>query len=268
MLTLTSLFSGNIDFKSLAIVTVCILGSLILLGLLVRLLFGKDSPINHALSACLGIVMIYAVSIAIYTFQPGNLSQILSPLPFVRFSGASMTLFSFQGSVFPEICTQVLSMVILAFLVNLMGGFFKSQTKIHLWLMSRVTAVIMAMLAHYLTHVVLLVIFPNALQSYAPMILLCILIFMLSLGFLKTVLGLLLVAVNPVIGALYGFFFASKIGKQLTQAVFTALIMCALVYLLGHLGFGVISISGASMVSCLPFLAGILLIWYLIGCLL
>jgi len=268
MLILSSLLPQSINFKSLAIVAACFLGVLLLAGLLIRLFFGKDSAINHALSACLGILMIYAVSIGIYTFQPGNLSQILSPLPFVSFAGDKLRFFSFQGSSFPEICTQVLSMVILAFLVNLMGGFFKTQTKIHLWLMSRVAAVIMAMLAHYLCHVVLLLIFPNVLQSYAPMILLCILIFMLSLGFLKTVLGLLLAAVNPVIGALYGFFFASKLGKQLTQAVFTAAIMSGLVYLMGYLGYGSISISGGSLVSYCPLLAAILLIWYLIGCVL
>ena len=268
MFTLASLLPQSINFKSLAMIAACFLGALLLIGLLIRLFFGKDSPINHALSACLGIVMIYAVSIGIYTFQPGNLSQILSPLPFVTFSGDTLRLFAFHGASFPEICTQVLSMVILAFLVNMMGGFFKPQTKILLWLMSRVTAVIMAMLAHYLCHVVLLLIFPNALRSYAPMILLCILVFMLSLGFLKTILGLLLAAVNPVIGALYGFFFASKLGKQLTQAVFTAAIMSALVYLLGILDYGVISIAGGSILGWCPLLAAILLIWYLIGCIL
>ena len=268
MIYLTSLLPRLSELKSILLFAACFLGAMLLLGFLIRLLFGKDSALNHALSACLGIMMIYAVSIGIYTFQPGNLAQILSPLPLVSFAGDKLILFSFAGNSFPAICTQVLSMVILAFLVNLMGGFFKQQTKIIPWMFYRLLAVTMAMVAHYLCNILLLLVFPNILSSYAPMILLCILVFMMSLGFLKLILGLLLAAVNPVIGALYGFFFAHKTGKQLSQAVVTTGILCFLVFCLERLGYGVISISGAFLLSYCPVLAAVMLMWYLIGCIL
>lgn len=265
---LSSLLPLGASWKSTLLIAACFLGVLLLAGFLIRLLFGKNSAVNHALSACLGIVMIYAVSIAIYTFQPGNLSQILSPLPFVTFSGNRLILFSFQSAEFPTICTQVLSMVILAFLTNLMGGFFKPQTRIIPWLFYRLLAVTIAMVAHYLCNVLLILVFPNILASYAPMILLCILLFMLSLGFLKVILGLLLVTINPVIGALYAFFFSSKLGRQLSQAVLTTLVLSGLIYLLGRMGYTAISITSDSLISYCPVLGAVLLLWYLIGCIL
>ena len=70
---------------------------------------------------------------------------------------------------------------------------------------------------------------------------------------------------NPILGAIYAFFFSNKIGKQLTKAVLTTVILTVLVLLLCHFGFGIIPVGQAVLISYIPLLGLLLILWYLIG---
>ena len=94
---------------------------------------------------------------------------------------------------------------------------------------------------------------------------LSILIGMIVLGFVNAVLGLILTIVNPVIGGIYSFFFSNLIGKQITKAVFTSAILCAVVYCLEYFGFLVIVISADSLAAYLPLAFVSLILWLFIG---
>ena len=54
-------------------------------GFIGRLIFGKKSALNQSVSAAIGILFIYVVTVCVYTFQPHSLTQLISPLPFVTF---------------------------------------------------------------------------------------------------------------------------------------------------------------------------------------
>ena len=97
------------------------------------------------------------------------------------------------------------------------------------------------------------------------LILLGILILMLLTGALKLLLGLILSTVNPLIGALYTFFFANIVGKQVTRSVFTTAILAGVLALLHDLGIASLSLSREAMVAYIPFLLILLPIWYLVG---
>ncbi|MBQ7801615.1 MAG: hypothetical protein IJ375_04760 [Oscillospiraceae bacterium] len=248
----------------LRLVLIIAVGSL-LLGLVGRLVFGKRSGLNHSVSSAIGILFVYAVTIVIYTFDPANLSRFLSPLPFVSFHGEYLLIFSFTGSEFPAICAEILNMVILAFLVNLLDTVIPKGRNVLTWYLLRFVTVVLAMAAQLVVTGLLTAYLPGVLVTYAPIILVGILLVMVLLGVLKALLGLVLTITNPILGAIYAFFFSSKIGKMLGKAVTTTLLLSALVYLLGYLGFGVVSITAAALTGYIPLVIVLLIMWYLLG---
>lgn len=239
-------------------------GSL-LVGVLGRMILGKRSSLNHSLSSVMGILFVYAVTIVIYTFQPQNLSTFLSPLPFVTFSGEYMVILPLQNAQIPIICHEILGMVILAFLVNLLDTLIPKGNSVLGWFVYRFIMIVLAMVLHLLIRWAFDAFLPDLLVTYAPVILLGILVTMLLLGLLNVVLSLVLTVVNPIIGAAYTFFFSTLIGKQLTKAVFTAIILCALFFLLGYFDFTIIRIDISSLTAYIPLAAVSLILWYTIG---
>ena len=85
---------------------------------------------------------------------------------------------------------------------------------------------------------------------------------MLLTGCLKLVVGLFLATVNPVIAALYTFFFANIVGKMITRAVLTTAILCGLVYAMEYIGITTICIAAQALIAYIPFVLILLLLWY------
>lgn len=239
-------------------------GSLVM-GFLGRIIFGKRSGLNHAVSSAMGILCIYAVTVVIYAYNVTELSQFLSPLPFVAFSGEYLALLPFHGAAFTDICAQIVSMIILAFLVNLLDTFIPKGKKILSWYLYRFLTVILAMAAHYIVTALLTAFLPDVLVTYAPVILLGILAVMLLLGVLNLILGFVLATVNPILGAVYTFFFSNIIGKQLSKAVLTTILLSAVFALLEYFGYTVILISEAALAAYIPLIVILLILWYLTG---
>lgn len=237
----------------------------ILLSLLNRVIFGKRSSLNHALSSAMGIFFILVISTIVYVFDPKDLAQYLSPLPYVAFSGDYLVLFSFTGNGFATICDELLSMIILAFLVNLLDTFIPKGKGIISWYFLRFLTVVLAMGVHYAVTWASNAYLPGFLVTYAPVLLLVILLLAMFMGLLKVVLGLALTAVNPIFGALYTFFFSSLIGKQLTKAIVTTFVLSAVIAVLNYFGTTMLCIAGAALAAYIPLLIVLLILWYLIG---
>lgn len=262
---LTSYIPAEVDLASMLKFILIFAAFSLLAGFIGRFALGKRSGLNHAVSSAVGILFIYAVTIVVYTFNPGELARFLSPLPFVSFSGEYLTIFSFRDAELTAICAQVLSMVILAFLVNLLDTFIPKGKKLLSWYLYRFLTVVLAIALHYAVTWLCNTFLPGTLAAYAPVILLGILAAMLVLGILNVILGLVLTAVNPILGAIYAFFFSNIIGKQLTKAVFTTIILCAVAFLLEYLGYTVICIAAAALTAYIPLIIVLLVLWYLLG---
>lgn len=237
----------------------------LLLGVLGRMLLGRRSGANHALSSAVGILFIYAVSVAIYAFQPWNLEDLISPLPFTAFSGEYLVLFPLRSAELNSVCFELVSMLILAFLVNLLDSLLPQGKSVLGWYFLRFVTVILAMLAHLLVRWGIASYMPGVLLEYAPMILLGVLGVMLALGVLNLLLGLVLTVANPILGGIYAFFFSNLVGRQLTRAVGTTVVLTGLVYLMEHFGITALCITQSALISCAPLLLVVLILWYLIG---
>ena len=228
-----------------------------------RFVFGKRSALNHAVSSAIGILFIYAISVVLRTMG-ADLQQFITPLPFVAFSGEQMILFSFKGAHYTVICSEVLSMIILAFLVNLADGWLPKGKNIITWLFFRCLTVAIAYLLHLIVVGLFATYLPEGIVTYAPVILLAILVLLLLTGVLKIFVGALLTTVNPIIGGLYTFFFATVIGKQITKAVLTTAILSVLIIALQYVGFGVISVASAALMAYIPFLVILIILWFIV----
>lgn len=239
-------------------------GSLIL-SILGRFILGRRSSLNHSLSSVMAILFVYAATVIVYTFKPWSLEQLLSPLPFVTFFNDYMVVMPVVGIYPTVLARELLRLIILAFLVNLLDTFVPQGKTALSWFCLRFLTVALAMVLHLVIHWAFDTYLPDALVTYAPMLLLLILVSLLLLGFLNAVLGLILSISNPFVGAVYYFFFSNIIGKQVTKAVFTSGILCVILFLMDQAGLSFIHISMTALTAYGPLALVSLGLWYLIG---
>lgn len=237
------------------------IGSL-LLSSIGRFVFGKRSGFSHAVSSAIGILFVYAVAIVVYSAF-AELTKFIPPLPYAQFEDSRLVLFSFEGAHYTVICTQVLNMIILAFLANLLDSWIPTGKNVFTWLLFKCITVIGAIALQLLVNWLLAKYLPEGIMTYAPTILLGILILLLLVGALKFLVGAMLSTVHPLVGAFYTFFFATLVGKSLTRAILTTGILTGLVYALGYVGCVAISIASAALIAYIPLVILLALMWYL-----
>lgn len=260
-----SYIPAQVDLVSIGQFLLYFVAACLIFSVLSRIMLGKQSSLNSSLSSTLGILFIYVLTVVVYTFKPWNLEALLSPLPFVTFSGEYLILFPITDALFPALCQEILALVILAFLVNLTDVLLPRGESVISWYLMRLASVLGAMVLHILVRWALNTFLPAALVTYAPVILLILLAIMLFSGVLSFLLGLVIAVANPFLGAMYSFFFSNIVGKQVSKAVFTSAIIIGLFYLMERAGYTVICISAAALTAYIPLVLILLVLWYVIG---
>ena len=230
-------------------------------GLLGRFIFGKRSNFSGAVSSAIAILFIYAVTVVLRSTGVAP-NHLISPLPFIDIKNDVLTLFHFQGADYTIICSNLLSLVILAFTVNIADRWLPKGKNIFSWFIFRVLTVGIA----YFMHLVVIWLFtnylPEGLVIYAPTVLLALLLIMLLTGALKIIVGVLISTVDPIIGGLYTFFFATIVGKMVTKAVLTTALLSLLVLGLNYIGIASISVATAALAAYIPLVIGLAVLWY------
>lgn len=256
---------AEIDFVSAAEFMLYFTAASLILGVLGRLVLGKRSSLNHSVSSAIAILLVYAITIVVYTFKPWQLELLLSPLPFATFAGDYLIILPMHDTAFPALCSEILSMVILAFLINLLDTLIPKGESILSWFVLRVVTVVLCIVLHFAACWAFETFLPEVLVTYAPMILLFLLIFMVFSGIISLVLGMILTLNSPFLGAMYTFFFSNIVGKQVSKAVFTTVILCGIFFLMGFFGYTVITITASALMTYIPVVLVLVLLWYLIG---
>jgi len=240
-----------------------IVGSL-LLGSIIRFIFGKHSGVNHAVSSAIAIMFLYAATIVFHS-TGARFQSFVAPLPFISIDGDTLSVFHLPSAHYTVLCSQLLSMVILAFLVNLLDTLLPKGKQFFGWLFYRFITVVLALMLHLLVDYLFTTYLPEGIVIYAPTVLLWLLLIMLAVGALKIVVGLVLSTVSPLIGAVYTFFFATLVGKQLSKAVLTTALLTSVVYALNYFGVAAVSIVAAALLAYVPFLVLLVALWYIVN---
>jgi len=253
----------GVDFLSfLKLAGILLLGALLVCSIS-RFIFKKQTLLCSAVSSSITIVFIYVVMVLILTVVT-ELRFLVTPLPFVSISAETISFFRFDDTGYTVIAAELLSMIILAFLVGLVDSWLPKGKNILSWTLWRILTVTVGFLLHYAAFMLIHRYLPQGIVLYAPVILLAILIIMLLTGALRLILGLILATVNPLIAALYTFFFATMIGKQVTKAVLTTGILSGIVLLMQDLGIAEMSIQTEALIAYIPFLLLLIPVWYLV----
>lgn len=253
----------NLDINAFLRANTMLIGAFLALALLGRFVFGKKSVLLHSVSSSIGIFFVYCLTIVL-SYAGAKFQQFVAPLPLVSIQSETMYLFSFQQD-YTIVTSEILSMIILAFLMNLADGWLPVGKHILSWIFFRCLGVILALLLHLIVTGLLTTYLPEGLITYAPTILLSILALMLLTGALKFLVGVILTSVNPLIAAFYTFFFANAIGKQVTKAMLTTGILTSLILILREMGITAISIATAALAAYIPLILLLLVLWYVVG---
>ncbi|MGN0999102.1 MAG: hypothetical protein ACI4PO_06075 [Faecousia sp.] len=254
----------NLNVSELIEGTVILCAGIFVIGLIGRLFFGKKSVLNQSVSSAIGILFIYIVTIVIYSTGV-NLGFLLSPLPFISLSGENMYLFNFLNADYTDICYQLLNMIVLSFLTNLVHEWLPTGKKLVGWYFYRCLTVLLAMVLHLIVSALLNAWLPEDILTWAPTILLFVLLAMMFVGALKLIVSAALSFISPVIAILYTFFFTSSMGKKLSKAVLTTALVSGLILILNLFDISVIYIGASALTAYIPLLIILLIIWYVIG---
>ena len=137
----------GIDFWATIKVSGFLLLAAIVLTLAARLLFGKKSNLNCAISSAIGILFLYVATVLLMTFVP-QWNQFIRPLPLTTVSGNYLVLFSFQNADYATICSQLLSLVILSFFMNIAQKWLPKGKRLIGWLFFRLVTIALGLLFH------------------------------------------------------------------------------------------------------------------------
>ena len=255
----------EISFTDMAQFLLYFAAASLVLGVISRVVLGKYSSLNHALSSVMAVLFIYTITVTLYTFKPWNLDLLLSPMPFATFSGHYLILHPIADLAFTALCTELLSLIILTFLINLVDTLMPAGEGVFSWLLLRLMTILGCFGLHLVVSWAFRTYLPDVLVNYAPVILLGVLATMLFSGIISLVFGLIIAITNPFLGAMYSFFFSTLVGKQLSKALFTTGIVCGILYLMEHFGLVLILISPAALLTYIPLALALLVLWFLIG---
>lgn len=265
MESIVSYFSEiGIDFGMFLRITGTILLGALLFCSISRFIFRKQTLLCGAVSSSIAIIFIYIVMVLLLTVAT-ELRFLVVPLPLASISHDCIRFFCFDEANYVAVAWELLSMIILAFLVNLVDGWLPKGKGILRWTWWRVLTIAIGFLLHYGVTWLFNRYLPQGIVMYAPVILLTILLLMLLTGTLRFLLGAILATANPFIAALYTFFFASLIGKQITKSVLTTAILTGLILTLQKIGITALSLLPGALVAYVPFLLVLVLVWYVIN---
>lgn len=242
-----------------AVLSVFLLGA----GLVLRIFFGEKCTVNRSISGFMAILFIYALTALIYSMQLQNVTQYLVPLPFAVFRN-DLLIVSFSAYTTKSLmCSQLLSLIILGFIIHLMNFLLPSGQSFFPWLLMRLVGAVAAVAAFIAANWALNTFLPTAIAQSAPVILVTVLAVTLLVSLFNPLLCILFTAANPIIGLLYTFFFSNTIGKNLTRAVLSAALICVFFYAMEYFGLSAVYITKDAMLRYSPFAAAMLGVWFI-----
>lgn len=237
---------------------------ILLISSLTRFLFGKEHQINLAVTSAMEILCVYVINTVIYALGL-QLQEFITPLPFVTMVEDYLLIFPILSAEFTDICHHVLKLLIIAFLVNLINEFIPKGKHIVTWFLLRFVTVILAVTAIYFVELGLNTYLPQGFADIAPTVLLCILVALVLLGSLKVFVGAAMAFLDPIIAALYTFFFSNLVGRALAKAMVSTALLTGLVVALNYLGIVAVHIAASVLTAYIPLLLIVLVLWYIVG---
>lgn len=229
-----------------------------------RFLFGKKAQLNKAVSSAVEIFCLYVVNVVICSLGLGY-AIFLSPLPFVSITEDYLHIFPILQAELTILCDHVLKILIIAFFVNILNDVIPEGKNAFTWFLLRLITVAFAVAANYGIDVLLNMFLPQGFTDIAPTILVCCLFALVLLGSLRLLTGAALFFLDPIVSALYTFFFSNFIGRQLARAMVSTALLTGVVALVNVLKITSVYIAATVLTGFIPLLLILFVVWYIIS---
>ena len=265
-ITIPSIFPEGFDPLHMLPTLGFIIAVVFILALIIRVVADKASKYNHALASATAILFMYIILMMMHNGDgPKFVVEALNVLPLVHIEDGKILLFSFAQDNVLEIFREFLYAFILSLVLIGLDDLIPDAKNGFAWIILQVFVASLSVFVYWGIIQALESFIPGVLDSYAPLILGCILLFMILLGVLKVIMGLLLVAVNPLLGAISAFFGTAPLGKVLGKAALCAIFLCAVAIFMSASGFTSFALVNMTFAVCVLPLLVLMLLWFLIG---
>lgn len=232
--------------------------------------FGKPAHMRRALSVSMNILLIYCIFMVCYVFNPLGIQDYLGRLhlPYIKFEEDKLLFLFSIHNTFPELCTQILGMVFLAFIVSQVFEFVPGNLTPLGMRTYRFIATLFSIGVYYgACRVVAKVIsyIPEKLLPFLPIALLGAFTLLFILGWMKRIMVKMLVLVNPTFDGLAGFFFNNRFGKHLTRAMYATFFLTLLAVGLEWALIREFTMTPAGLLDGIYAFICLLILWTLVG---
>lgn len=243
--------------------------AILVFSIIRKIFFAQKINLQHSVVSALGIMMMYAACIMIYTFNPIGLKKYLVPLPFISLNGEQLEIFQFAQADAYGIFIQILSMLLLAFLVNQIYHFEPKEVKFLGWLVFRLCSTGIAIAVHigvcWGLAKLKLQNLPHYILEYGAIMLIGFILLTFLIGCIKKLLSFFLKKLNPAFEGLNTFYFTNKFGLQISRGLGTTLILTVFVRGLELLNYHQLPIHKEALPEYWPLLGLFFLLWSFIG---
>lgn len=237
-----------------------------ILGVLIRVIHQKKSKYNHALASSLALLFAYTVLMWLHGgFLTDLVKDALEVLPLIDYDGEKVKLFQFAGNDAKTICAEYLHVFILSFILIGLDDLIPDAKNGFAWILLQMFITVVTLVLYWFVVNCIDHFFPDLLNTFAPLILVAILAFMALLAILKVILGLLLVAVNPLLGAISAFFSTSPVGQAVGKAALCALLLFAVCIYMGNHDMSSFVLADMNFIVCVLPMAVIVGLWFVVG---
>lgn len=260
------LFPDGYDPYSMISFLGFVIAIVFIFAVLIRLIHQKSSKYNHALASAMALLFAYTTLIWLHGgFLTDLVSEALKILPLIEYDGEKIALFKFSLDKPFEACSAYLYTFILSFILIGLDDLIPDAKNGLAWILLQIFITLLTLVFYWFVMKCIGHFMPDGLNQFAPLILVAILVFMVLLAFLKVVLGLLLVAVNPLLGAVSAFFSTSRLGQALGKAALCALFLCAVCIYLVNNDLGTFVLEDMSFAVCILPMVVLVGLWFVVG---
>lgn len=261
---------GEIELTRPYLFLLLVCAIVLIIRFALKVIFKKAEHMQRALSISMNIVLIYCIFALCHTFNPLGIQEYLGrlTLPFIRFEDDKLLFLFSIHDTFPEVCTQILCMIFLAFLVSQVFEFKPGNVTPLGLKCARLIAALFFIGVYYGAYRVMMKLvsyIPDYFLPYLPIGALCVLAVLYILGWLKRVMVKMLVTLNPTFEGLSGFFFTNRFGKHVTRAMYTTFFLTLLTIGFEWAQISELSISPAGLWDGILILVSVLILWGTVG---
>lgn len=246
----------------LKLMGICIAAFLIF-GWILRALFGKNSPLIRATSAGVTVTMVYLSVILFYLVPP--IREMVPELPCLTVTKDAFYLWNPTELASTILFPNLLRLFVLAVIANSIDSHLPKGKTLLSWYIIRMAGVCGVAALYMLVCWAADTWAPRIFGDLAQPILLGLWGFILLTGLIRWLMTLVLTAMNPVVGVLYGIFFRNPTGQQLSKSILTTLLVLSLIVFLCGTGFGSFAFSSFSFAAYGPTCLAGMVLMYLFG---